>query len=420
VAAAIFGLVLLLVLTRPHRLNEAAATLAGAAGLLLLGLLSPLQAASTLASQWNLLLFLVGLMLTAGLADAAGFFDAAAALAARSARGSGRLLLLAIFAVGALVTAFLSNDATALILTPVVYTLTTRLRLPPLPFLFATTFVADTASLTLPVSNPVNVLISDSLQLNLVAYAGHLLLATLLAVAVNAGLFLLLFRRQLRQRFEPSRALQPPRARAEQRLFGLTTGGLGLIALAYVAASLARFPLGLVAIAGSALLAGLAALSGGLQAARVREHFSLTLLGYVSGLLLLVKGVELTGLTAGLVSLLLGFAQTPATAAAAGLVGAAVGSNVLNNLPASLVLISGAHSAHLPEPLLRPFLLGSLAGADIGPNLTPVGSLSTMLWLLIVRRRGLEVSARQYIKIGVVVTPAVLLTAGIAIALGFH
>ncbi len=407
-------------LTRPRHLNEAVATLSGAAAFLVLGLLSPLQAAGTLAAQWNLLLFLTGLMLIAGLADAAGFFDAAAALAASSARGSGRLLLLAIFAVGALVTVFFSNDATALILTPVVYTLTTRLRLPPLPYLFATTFVADTASLTLPVSNPVNVLISDSLRLNLVTYAGHLLLASLLAVALNAGLFLILFRRQLRQRFEPSRVLQPPRARAEQRLFALTTSGLALIALAYVAASLARFPLGLVAIAGSLLLAGVAVVSRGFQPQRVREHFSLTLLGYVSGLLLLVKGVELTGLTAGLVRLLVGLAQTPATAAAAGLVGAAVGSNVLNNLPASLVLISGAQAAQLPGSLLRPFLLGSLAGADIGPNLTPAGSLSTMLWLLIVRRRGLEVSARQYIKIGIMVTPAVLLTAGIALAVSFR
>ncbi|MDQ6898140.1 MAG: SLC13 family permease [Candidatus Dormibacteraeota bacterium] len=407
-------------MTRPRHLNEAVATLSGAAAFLVLGLLSPLQAAGTLAAQWNLLLFLTGLMLIAGLADAAGFFDAAAALAASSARGSGRLLLLAIFAVGALVTVFFSNDATALILTPVVYTLTTRLRLPPLPYLFATTFVADTASLTLPVSNPVNVLISDSLRLNLVTYAGHLLLASLLAVALNAGLFLILFRRQLRQRFEPSRVLQPPRARAEQRLFALTTSGLALIALAYVAASLARFPLGLVAIAGSLLLAGVAVVSRGFQPQRVREHFSLTLLGYVSGLLLLVKGVELTGLTAGLVRLLVGLAQTPATAAAAGLVGAAVGSNVLNNLPASLVLISGAQAAQLPGSLLRPFLLGSLAGADIGPNLTPAGSLSTMLWLLIVRRRGLEVSARQYIKIGIMVTPAVLLTAGIALAVSFR
>lgn len=395
-------------------------TLAGAGALVGLGIVTPLQAATTLAAQWNLLLFLVGLMLIGGLADAAGFFDAAAGLAARTAGGSGRLLLLTIFAVGAFVTTFLSNDATALILTPVVYTLTTRLRLPPLPYLFATTFVADTASLTLPVSNPVNVLVSESLQLDLAAYASHLLLASVLAIAVNAGLFLLLFRRQLRQRFEPGRALQPARDPAEQRLFVATCGGLVVIAIAYVGASLTRFPLGLVAIAGSALLVTLAAVLRRFRPRRVREHVSLTLLGYVSGLLLLVKGVELTGLTGGLVGWLVGFAHSPLTAAAAGIVGAAIGANVLNNLPASLVLISGAHAAQLPDSLLRPFLLGSLAGADIGPNLTPVGSLSTMLWLLIVRRRGVEVSALQYIKIGVMLTPAILLTAGVAIAVSFR
>ncbi|HZU19492.1 MAG TPA: SLC13 family permease, partial [Candidatus Dormibacteraeota bacterium] len=114
---------------------EAAAAAAGGALMLAVRALSPAQALGALLGEWNLFLFFTGLMLVSGLADAAGFFEAAGALAAAAARGSGRGLLLTVFASGALITTFLSNDATALILTPVVYAVVTRLRLPPLPYL---------------------------------------------------------------------------------------------------------------------------------------------------------------------------------------------------------------------------------------------------------------------------------------------
>jgi arsenical pump membrane protein len=104
----------------------------------------------------------------------------------------------------------------------------------------------------------------------------------------------------------------------------------------------------------------------------------------------------------------------------AGLVGAAIGANLINNVPATLVLLSGASSGPLEAQLRLPFLMGALAGADLGPNLTPVGSLSTMLWLVIVRRHGVQVSNLDYLKLGAIVTPALLLTAGLVIATTFR
>lgn len=168
-----------------------------------LGAVSPQAAWHALTAQANVFLFLFGLMSIAGLADAAGFFDLAGAAAVALAWGSGRALLLCVFGVGALVTAFLSNDATALILTPVVYGLVTRLRLRPLPYLLATTFVADTASLLLPVSNPINVLVGARLQLSLGLYLRHFLPAALVAILLNAGLFLAIFWRRVDRDFTP-------------------------------------------------------------------------------------------------------------------------------------------------------------------------------------------------------------------------
>jgi arsenical pump membrane protein len=409
-------LALAAILIRPRRLPEAAAAAVGGALMLAVRAVSPAQALGALLGEWTLFLFFTGLMLVSGLADAAGFFEAAGVLAAAVARGSGRGLLLAVFAAGALITTFLSNDATALILTPVVYAVVTRLRLPPLPYLFATTFIADTASMTLPVSNPINVLVDDRLHLSLGVYAGHLLGASLAVVALNALAFVLVFRRPTAVRFHLEWRAALAAAVRDRRLLRLTCAGLAVLAVGYLLASAMGLPLGPVAVAGALLLAAMAVAVRRLDLRAVREHFSLSLLVYVAGLLVLVRGVEAAGLTGALVERLTAPVTGPVGAVGAGLVGGAVLANLLNNVPATLVLLSGAPAAHLRLP----FALGVLAGADLGPNLTPVGSLSTMLWLVIVRRRGQQVSTLDYLRLGATITPGLLLAAGLALAASFR
>lgn len=198
----IFAATLILIITRPFRLTEATISAGGGLLMLLCGIVSSGDAVSDLLSQWNIFGFFLGLMLIAAIADGAGVFDALAYQAARLARGSSLRLYLAIFAVGALITAFLSNDATALILTPVVYALVTRLRLPVLPFMFACTFIADTASFLLPVSNPINILVLDAFGGDLATFLRYMALPALVCVALNVGLFTLIFRRSLGARYD--------------------------------------------------------------------------------------------------------------------------------------------------------------------------------------------------------------------------
>ena len=158
----VFLATLILVMTRPRGLSESLFAGIGALVMVVLGFVSPLDAIAVLLSEWNVFGFFLGLMLISAIADRAGFFDALALAAAKAAGGDTRRLYFAVFVLGALITAFLSNDATALILTPVIYTLVTRLRLAPLPFMFACTFIADTASFLLPVSNPINILVGNA------------------------------------------------------------------------------------------------------------------------------------------------------------------------------------------------------------------------------------------------------------------
>ncbi len=417
-AGVIFLATLAGVVVRPFGRGEAWWTTAGALVVLGIGAVSPAAAWHALTAQANLFLFLFGLMSIAGLADAAGFFDLAGAAAVALARGSGRALLLCVFGVGALVTAFLSNDATALILTPVVYGLVTRLRLRPLPYLLAATFVADTASLLLPVSNPINVLVGGRLELTLGPYLRHFLPAALVVILVNAAVFLAVFWRRVDRGFTPDWRTLLERAAPDRTHLGLTVAGLVAIAGGYLIASAIGVPVGVVAIGGALLLLliGLARRRPGL--AQAREHVSLAVLVYVAGLLVLVAALEEAGLTGALAYWLRDLVPSGPAAVVAGTLAAAIGSNGVNNVPAATFLLSASSGLH---PAARePFLAGTLLGADLGPNLTPVGSLSTMLWLVAVRRRGIQVSALDYLKLGAITTPLLLLAGGALVAASYR
>ena len=149
---------------------------------------------------------------------------------------------------------FLSNDATALILTPIVYTLVTRLRLPVLPFLFACTFIADTASFLLPVSNPINIIVISRFPLDLFTFLRLLLLPSLVVIGINIGVFFLLYRRQLQGQFDIKRLPAMETVIKSKSYFRYTCTVLGLVAVAYIVASALQLPLSLVALSGALLL----------------------------------------------------------------------------------------------------------------------------------------------------------------------
>lgn len=182
-------LTLIGIMVRPFKWDEARVAMVGAALLLVLGLIHPADAFSVLLGDWNIFFFFLGMMALSALADAAGLFDWLAVQAARLAGGSTRRLFLNTFLLGCLISMVLSNDATALILTPIVYTLVTRLRLPVLPFLFACTFIADTASFLLPVSNPINIIVLTTFRLDLWTFLRLLLLPALVVISINIGVF---------------------------------------------------------------------------------------------------------------------------------------------------------------------------------------------------------------------------------------
>ena len=409
--SSIGALTLVGIMVRPFRWNEAQIAMGGAAVLLVLGLVRPGDAALTLIRDWNTFLFFLGMMALSALAETAGLFDWLAVQAARLAGASAARLFLNVFILGTLITMIFSNDATALILTPVVYVLVTRLRLPVLPCLFACTFIADTASFLLPISNPINVIVMSRFPLPLSTFLRMLLLPGLVVIAINLGVFYLLYRRQLKGSFNIKHMPTLSQAVKHGPYFRYTLWVLALVAPSYVLASAFQFPLSLVALAGAVLL-----LTGALCWKRTTlletcKGISWSIFGFIAGMFVVVRAIEDTGLTVKLGSLLLHLSGgTSFGAVLAGTVGSALGTNLINNVPMAVVMNSALGGIQHAAPALRNgFVAATIFGCDLGPNLTTVGSLATILWLLILRQRKLDVSGLDYFKVGVIVTPLMLL-----------
>jgi arsenical pump membrane protein len=417
ITSTIGVLTLIGIMTRPFRWNEAVIAMAGAGVLLVLGLISPSDAFFTLGRDWNIFLFFFGMMTLSALAEAAGLFDWLATLAARFAGKSAARLFLNVFLLGSLISAILSNDATALILTPIVYVLVTKLRLPVLPYLFACTFIADTASFLLPVSNPINIIIMSRFPLDLLTFMRLLFLPSLVVIAINMGVFFLLYRKQIKGTFDIQRLPSTGQAIKHKPYFRYTCCVLAVVSIAYVIASAVQLPLSLVALGGALLLLIGAIYWKQISLQQTAKRISWSIFGFIAGMFIVVRAIEDTGLTTMFGNWLIHLSGgTSFGAVLVGTAGAALGTNLINNLPMAVVMISALGGIqHAAPSLQHGFLAATIFGCDLGPNLTTVGSLATVLWLLILRQRNVDVSGLDYFKVGVVVTPLMLLAGALTI-----
>lgn len=416
----IFTVSLSLVLLRPRRVPEWLPASVGGALMLALRLVTLGQAARIWAETWRTLLFLLALLLFSLLAELGGLFEWAATYAARHAGGSGRRLFFNVFALGAISTILLSLDTTAILLTPIVLAFVRRLRLPPLPFMLACCFIANTGSLLLPVSNLTNLLVVGALHIGFDDYAAHMLLPAVAAILINFGAFLWLWRREIPRRVDTSELGEPADAILHGPFFRLSLCTLGAMVVGYFVAEQAGVEIVWVGVAAAAVLLIVALRWRLIRPAEAARDVSWGLFPFVLGMFILVQGIENLGLLgeAGRALAAVGH-RGPATILTIAF-GAAAGANVLNNLPMTLLGLSvlGHAGPGGPAPALGGYCL--LIGANIGPNLTIVGSLATMLWLSVLRRKGLDVSPWEFTRAGLVTTPAMLLAASLALWLSLR
>jgi arsenical pump membrane protein len=259
------------------------------------------------------------------------------------------------------------------------------------------------------------VLVLTSFPRSLGDFIFHLLVAATLVIAANIVVFLFIFRSDLGRRFDPTLIDASPREESGP-YFWFVVGSLGAIAVAYVFASTSRWPISFVALGGSVWLLVASLWARRVKWARLASAISWPIFGFIGGMLVMVQGIDNLGLTAGFGRWLVGLSGGQSWGAVlTSVFGAAIGSNAINNVPMSLVLISSIRSATPPGHIQDLFVYGTIIGADLGPNITTVGSLATMLWLLILRRKGLNISSVAYFKLGIVVTPILLALGALAL-----
>jgi arsenical pump membrane protein len=390
------------VIVRPGHLPEAIWALAGAALLLALQLITPQEALLGVGKGLDVYLFLTGMMLLAEIGRLEGLFDWLAALAARKARGSAPRLFFFTYGVGAFVTIFLSNDATAVVLTPAVAAVARTAKVDqPLPYLLTCAFVANAASFVLPISNPANLVIYGSRMPPLLPWLSAYLVPSVLAIVTTYGVLRYTQRKALCSKL----AIDVPMPRLTAA--GKTAAaGFFSTACVLIASSAMDIQLGLpTAVAGATTV--LIVLVRERRAPWILvKDISWGVLPLVAVLFILVEALEKTGLVSAIRSVLSDAKGEPWIASASGAT-VALASNLMNNLPVGLIAGSAVQDAEVPEQVTRAILIG----VDLGPNLSVTGSLATILWLAALRRERQDVRSIAFLKLGVLVMPPALLLA---------
>jgi arsenical pump membrane protein len=392
---AMFG-----VLIRPWRLPEAPWAVGGAMVLVVAGLVPWRDAVSAVGRGTDVYLFLLGMMLLSELARREGLFDWLAAVCVRRADGSAPRLLLLVYAVGVIVTIFMSNDATAVVLTPAVLAVARKARAKPLPYLMACALIANAASFVLPISNPANLVVFGKELPPLFDWFGRFAWPSLLSIVTTWCVLRLLHRNQLRESIE--RDIEVPALSRSGRMAAI---GIALVAIALLLASAFDIALGLPTLTATGLVCA-AVLIGKQEAPwALFRHVSWPVLLLVAGLFVMVDGLQHAGAIAALTTSMRQVAASmPALAPAITGIVVAYASNLLNNLPAGLIAASVVTAAHADTLMQSAIAIG----IDLGPNLSVTGSLATILWLVAIRREGEDVSAWTFLKTGMVAMPVAL------------
>ncbi len=399
----IVGLSILLMLVRPRDIPEVYWICTGVFLLLILRLV-PLQLAGrAVVKALDVCLFLIGMMLLSELARAHGVFDWLSSIAVRNARASCSRLFALVYAVGTIVTIFMSNDATAVVLTPAILTAVRKAKVEPLPYLFVCAFIANAASFFLPISNPANLVVFHNQMPPLRTWFLSYGVPSLLSVTTTFVVMRWLFRKELSAAVQKEVELKPLRGEGALVLAGLAA----VTAILLIASSLGEnlgLPTCLAALAVTAVVSIWARSKS--NPLRLAREISWTTLALVAGLFVMVDAMESIG-AMGPMKEWLTWAQSLGSTAGTLLIGFAVGvaNNLVNNLPLGLIAGSTLHATHTSGL----FADAVLIGIDLGPNLSITGSLATILWLIALRKEKIDVSFWDFLKLGAVVMPAALL-----------
>ena len=420
-ALVIFLATIALVIWQPRGLGIGWSAAAGAAIALLTGVVSLGDIPVVWHIVWNATTTFVAIIIISLLLDEAGFFEWAALHVARWGGGRGRKLFVLFVLLGAAVSALFANDGAALILTPIVIAMLLALGYSDkatLAFVMAAGFIADTASLPLVVSNLVNIVSADFFKIGFGRYAAVMVPVDIASIAATLAVLLLFFRRDIPSSYDVAQLRIPADAVRDPATFRAGWVVLGLLLLGFFGLEPIGVPVSVVATSGAVLLLVIAARGHVISTKKVLRDAPWQVVIFSLGMYLVVYGLRNAGLTAYLAGVLDRFAEGGVWGAAFGTgILTALLSSVMNNMPTVLVGALSIDASKATGLVKEAMIYANVIGSDLGPKITPIGSLATLLWLHVLAKKGIQIGWGYYFKVGVVLTLPVLLVTLAALAI---
>jgi len=415
-APAIFLFTLYLVLARPRNLGTGIAALIGALLALLFGVITLADVTTVAGIVWDSTFALIAIVIISVVLDQAGFFRWAALLMARRAGGNGQTIFTAVILLGALVSTLFTNDATVLILTPILYEMLRALGFDQrmmLPYMIASGFVADALSIPLAVSNLTNMITARYFAYPFARFAMLMLLPSVVALVATLVVLRWYYRREIPASYDQSAVADPAQAIRDPFLFKVGVGVLLAMVLAFFLNSAAgAIPVSFVIASGAAVLLLASRKNRVVQPVQVLKGAPWHVVIFALGMYLVVYGMGNAGLTAWSASLLERLSSLGLGSAVMGTgLLVALFSSLMNNLPGVMLGVLAIDATGATGLVHDGLVLANVVGAGIGPKLTPLGSLATLIWMHTLEQRGLKITWGSYLKVGLTITPPVLLAA---------